>query len=50
MLGQIIAIAKNTFVESIRQPVFIVLILVYAVWMDRIDARYSDDAAPSDDA
>lgn len=31
MLGQVLAIARNTFLESIRQPVFFVLILAGAI-------------------
>jgi len=55
MFGQILSIARNTFVESIRQPVFILLVLICAVaqlfntWGAGFSMGMSDSAEVSGD-
>jgi ABC-2 type transport system permease protein len=55
MLGQILTIARNTFVESIRQPVFILLVLICGVaqlfntWGAGFSMGISDSAEVSGD-
>ena len=33
MFQQVYAISKNTFTEAIRQPIYVVLILVFSLWL-----------------
>jgi hypothetical protein len=55
MFGQILSIARNTFVESIRQPVFILLVLICGVaqlfntWGASFSMGMSDSAEVSGD-
>jgi len=55
MLGQILAIARNTFVESVRQPIFFVLIMlggllqVFNVLLSTYSMGYTDSAEVSGD-
>lgn len=55
MFGQVLSIARNTFVESIRQPVFILLVLICGVaqlfntWGAGFSMGMSDSAEVSGD-
>lgn len=55
MLGQILTIARNTFVESVRQPIYFVLVVLCGVlqllnvWSAAFSLGYSDTAEVSAD-
>ena len=39
MFSKLLAIAKNTFIETVRQPIFGVLIWVAAFWIGKLRTR-----------
>ena len=55
MIGQLLSIARNTFIEAIRQPIYFVLVMIcgvlqfFATWGTAFSMGYSDTAEVSSD-